>query len=112
MLAIPFMEIPAPRTEAAVGLDPDSFRAFYDEALPHVYGYFLHRCGGSTVVAEDLTQETFLAVLRESSRRRTIGFTEELLDKIQKDDPATFSCQYINEPLVAGQQRAVSSRHS
>ncbi len=76
-----------------------------------LFGFF-RRCVADPVQAEDLTQETFLAVLRESSRRRTIGFTEELLDKIQKDDPATFSCQYINEPLVAGQQRAVSSRHS
>lgn len=35
---------------------------------------------------------------------RTIGFTAELLDKIQKDDPATFSCQYLNQPLIAGLQ--------
>ncbi len=73
MLAIPFMEIPAPRTEAAVGLDPDSFRAFYDEALPHVYGYFLHRCGGSTVVAEDLTQETFLAAVTALRKDRRVA---------------------------------------
>lgn len=35
---------------------------------------------------------------------RTIGFTVELLDKIQKDDPAIFSCQYLNQPLIAGTQ--------
>lgn len=35
---------------------------------------------------------------------RTIGFTTELLERIQKDDPATFSCQYLNQPLIAGQQ--------
>jgi predicted phage terminase large subunit-like protein len=36
---------------------------------------------------------------------RTIGFTEELLGRIQKDDPATFSCQYLNQPIIAGQQK-------
>ena len=44
--------------------DPVVFRAFYDEALPVVYGYFFKRCGGHREVAADLTQETFLAVVR------------------------------------------------
>jgi len=35
---------------------------------------------------------------------RTIGFTAELLDRIKADDPAIFSCQYLNEPLIAGTQ--------
>jgi RNA polymerase sigma-70 factor (ECF subfamily) len=34
----------------------------YDEALPVVYGYLLSRCG-NTVLAEDLTAETFLAAV-------------------------------------------------
>lgn len=33
--------------------------ALYDEALPHVYGYLLSRCGNVST-AEDLTSETFL----------------------------------------------------
>ncbi|HMN99902.1 MAG TPA: RNA polymerase sigma factor [Miltoncostaeaceae bacterium] len=41
------------------------FRRFYAEALPHVYGYFIHRCGGRAHVAEELTQETFVAAVRE-----------------------------------------------
>jgi RNA polymerase sigma-70 factor, ECF subfamily len=41
-----------------------AFHALYGEALPRVYGYFLRRCGGDRTVAEDLTQETFLAVVR------------------------------------------------
>jgi RNA polymerase sigma-70 factor (ECF subfamily) len=73
MLAIPFMEISAPRAEPALGLDPQSFRAFYDEALPRVYGYFLHRCGGSDVVAEDLTQETFLAAVGELKKDKRVA---------------------------------------
>ena len=64
MLAIPLMAIPAEALRA-LGLDPDAFRAFYKEALPRIYGYFLHRCGGSVSVAEDLTQETFLAAVRD-----------------------------------------------
>jgi RNA polymerase sigma-70 factor, ECF subfamily len=35
----------------------------YDEALPHVYGYLLARCG-DTSLAEDLTAESFLAAVR------------------------------------------------
>jgi len=46
-------------------LETAAFRAFYDEAMPRIYGYFLHRCGGSRFTAEELTQETFLAVVTE-----------------------------------------------
>ena len=34
----------------------------YDDALPHVYGYLLARCG-DTGLAEDLTAESFLAAV-------------------------------------------------
>ena len=70
MFAIPFMEISAPAVETALDASPKAFRAFYGEALPLVYGYFLHRCGGSIQVAEDLTQETFLAAVSELKRGR------------------------------------------
>jgi RNA polymerase sigma-70 factor (ECF subfamily) len=60
--------------QAAVMLsDPESFRAFYVEALPRVYSYVLHRCGGSPQVAEDLTQETFMAAVKEIRRRNAVG---------------------------------------
>lgn len=39
---------------------PDAFIAFYESALARVYGYFYYRCSGSSHVAEDLTQETFI----------------------------------------------------
>jgi len=45
--------------------DPAAFDAFYTEALPVVYGYFLRRTGGVPSVAEDLTQETFLSAVRQ-----------------------------------------------
>src|SRR5262245_30907143 len=51
----------AVREVEALGLEPEKFRGFYEEAVPRIYGYFLHRCGGSVPVAEDLTPETLLA---------------------------------------------------
>jgi DNA-directed RNA polymerase specialized sigma24 family protein len=53
-------------------LDPEAFRSFYDEALPLIYGYFLRRCGGSATVAEELTQETFVAAVGELRKRRQV----------------------------------------
>lgn len=38
--------------------------AWFDEALPRIYGYFIPRVGGRVSVAEDLTQETMLAAVR------------------------------------------------
>lgn len=66
------MELPVQTAEAALQLDAESFGAFYDGALPRIYGYFLHRCGGSVAVAEDLTQETFLAAVAELRKRHRI----------------------------------------
>jgi RNA polymerase sigma-70 factor (ECF subfamily) len=45
-----------------------SFRRFYDEALPRLYGYLLHRCRGDAALAEDLAQTAFSEAIR---RRRT-----------------------------------------
>jgi RNA polymerase sigma-70 factor (ECF subfamily) len=72
MFAIPFMEISAPAAERALDTNQDAFRAFYEEALPRVYGYFIHRCGGSVQVAEDLTQETFLAAVAELKKGKQV----------------------------------------
>src|SRR4051794_12925542 len=54
------------------GDNGDSFRRFYGEALPLVYGYLLRRCGGSAATAEDLTQETFVAVVAELRKGRRV----------------------------------------
>jgi RNA polymerase sigma-70 factor, ECF subfamily len=40
--------------------------AWFDDALPRIYGYFIPRVGGRVAVAEDLTQETMLAAVRTS----------------------------------------------
>jgi RNA polymerase sigma-70 factor, ECF subfamily len=95
MFAIPFMEISAPAAEQALDGTLASFTVFYEEALPRVYGYFLHRCGGSVQVSEDLTQETFLAAvaeLKKGKRVRTpIGWIygiarHKLLDYYRKQE--------------------------
>lgn len=49
----------------------DDLLAIYDDALPQVYGYLLHRCRNSTV-AEDITAETFMAAV-ESIRRGAVA---------------------------------------
>jgi RNA polymerase sigma-70 factor, ECF subfamily len=71
MFGIAFMELVVEETGA---LDPDAgaFSGFYADALPRVYGYFLHRCGGSVPLAEDLTQETFLAAVAELKKGRRV----------------------------------------
>lgn len=43
------------------------FLSFYDEALPHVYGYLWARCRAQAL-AEDLTAETFLAAAAAARR--------------------------------------------
>jgi RNA polymerase sigma-70 factor (ECF subfamily) len=42
----------------------ESFRIFYERALPRVFGYLLHRCSGDRALAEDLTQTVFVEALR------------------------------------------------
>ncbi len=49
---------PQVRPDPAFGL-----LKLYDDALPHVYGYLLARCGGDKSLAEDLTAESFLAAV-------------------------------------------------
>jgi RNA polymerase sigma-70 factor (ECF subfamily) len=55
----------------AGGPDRAAFLAFYQEAVPEVYGYLLHRCGDSAT-AEDLTSETFLAAVRNIEEARPV----------------------------------------
>ena len=45
--------------------DRDAFRAWYDAALPIVYGLVLARCGGDATIATDIAQEAFLAAVRD-----------------------------------------------
>jgi RNA polymerase sigma-70 factor (ECF subfamily) len=51
----------APTTSRGPTVD---IAAWFDVALPRIYGYFIPRVGGRVAVAEDLTQETMLAAVR------------------------------------------------
>jgi RNA polymerase sigma-70 factor, ECF subfamily len=71
------------------------FRAFYGQALPVVYGYLLARCGGGVPVAEDLTQETFMAAARwlrrggevEAPMPWIVGIAKrKLLDHLRREE--------------------------
>jgi RNA polymerase sigma-70 factor, ECF subfamily len=42
-----------------------AFRAFYDEALPRVYGYLVSRCHGDRALAEELTQAAMVEAVRQ-----------------------------------------------
>jgi len=53
------------------GDDPDpALVTLYDDALPHVFGYLLSRCGGHVAVAQDLTTQTFLGAVQAVRRDR------------------------------------------
>jgi RNA polymerase sigma-70 factor (ECF subfamily) len=49
---------------AAIFASEDAFRAFYERALPRIFGYLFHRCGGDRAVAEELTQQAFSDAVR------------------------------------------------
>jgi RNA polymerase sigma-70 factor (ECF subfamily) len=61
------------RTEAAQDdiLSPVGFSRFYRREVSSVYGYVLRLAGGDVATAEDLTQETFIALARELKRGNT-----------------------------------------
>jgi RNA polymerase sigma-70 factor (ECF subfamily) len=62
--------VPAPASEPDSALaELERFRAEYHDTLPHVYGYLLHRLGGDAALAEDLTQETYVAAVCDMRRR-------------------------------------------
>jgi RNA polymerase sigma-70 factor, ECF subfamily len=57
--------------EQAGAMSPDAFRRFYRQHLPEVYGYLLHLCGGDRARAEDLTQDTWMALVSQLQAGRT-----------------------------------------
>src|SRR5262245_39297024 len=66
------MELSSPPAKTELALDSASFDRFYEDSVPRIYGYFVHRCGGSAATAEDLTQETFLAAVSELKKDRRV----------------------------------------
>jgi len=55
---------------------PTDVAAWFDEALPRIFGYFLSRVGNRVAVAEDLTQETLLAALPAAVGSRSCPIDE------------------------------------
>jgi RNA polymerase sigma-70 factor, ECF subfamily len=50
--------------------DDAAFRAWYERCLPRVYAYLFHRCGRDAALAEELTQQAFVEVVRTRARFR------------------------------------------
>ena len=48
--------------------DDGAFESWYRRTLPSVYSYLVNRSGGDVALAEDLTQQTFVAALDQRSR--------------------------------------------
>jgi RNA polymerase sigma-70 factor (ECF subfamily) len=48
--------------------DDAAFEAWYRRALPRVFSYLMSRCGGDRDLAEELTQQTFVAALEQRWR--------------------------------------------
>src|SRR3954469_403185 len=46
----------------------DAFARWYRRTLPRVFSYLLSRCGGDQALAEDLSQQTFVAAIDQRSR--------------------------------------------
>ena len=53
--------------------DDAGFESWYRRTLPRVYSYLVSRSAGDTSLAEDLTQQTFIAAIDQRSRRRHAG---------------------------------------
>lgn len=45
-----------------------AFRTWYEDCLPRVYAYVFHRCGRDPALAEELTQQAFVEVVRSRTR--------------------------------------------
>ncbi len=72
---------------AALVADPLRFRAWYDEALPRIYGYLLARCGKPSL-AEELTQRAFIRAVRARTSFRG------------EADPVTWICSIGRNLLI------------
>jgi RNA polymerase sigma-70 factor, ECF subfamily len=46
----------------------DAFAAWYGRTLPRVYSYLLSRCGHDVALAEDLSQQAFVAAIEQRAK--------------------------------------------
>ena len=52
----------------ALCTDGGAFRAWYDTALPRVFGYVHGRASGDTALAEEITQQAFISAIEARAR--------------------------------------------
>ncbi len=78
----------------ALCADGGAFRAWYDAALPRVFGYVHGRASGNTALAEDITQQAFISAIE--ARNRYDG----------RADPVTWICAIARNALLDHYRRA------
>lgn len=93
-------------------LDPGGYKTATGTrySFGDVYGYIINRDAGRNEWAISIKNcwkngdraQGVLFPQVTTSDGRVIGFTPELLDRIQLDDPLTFSFQYLNTPIASG----------
>ena len=90
-----------------------NFRALYDVALPEVFGYLLHRCGNRTL-AEDLTQEVFLAAASSLRKGASVDFgvgwligvaRHKLVDHYRREERERRKLELVSEQVRLEQAR-------
>ena len=69
-------------------VDERSFRQFYDRTMPRVFAYLISRAGGDRDLAEELTQQTFVAGI---AQRHTFD---------GRSDPVTWLCGIARHKLA------------
>src|SRR4029078_7626019 len=81
--------------------DEASFRAWYDAALPRVYGFVYGRAGGDVTLADEITQKAFVAAIKQRS-----AFDG-------RSDPVVWVCSIARNALVDHYRRRMreSRRH-
>jgi RNA polymerase sigma-70 factor (ECF subfamily) len=75
-------------TFAALCADDRAFTAWYETALPRVYGFVYTRAGGDSTLAEDVTAQAFLEAIR--ARRSFDG----------RSDPVTWICSIARNRMI------------
>jgi len=100
-----YRDVTGPAAEPA---GADGLLAAYDDALPHVYGYLLSRCG-QRGLAEDLTADTFLAAVDAVRGRRAAPLTRAWLIGIARHKLAD---HWRREARDAVRLQAVRSQQS
>ena len=73
---------------AALCTDEPAFRAWYDAALPRVFGFVHGRTGGDAALAEEITAQAFLEAVRA---RATFD---------DRSDPVTWICSIARNRLI------------